>query len=401
MADRWTPPPAVGRPARAEPDQEQRPLFGAHVVLVSHGFQPNYERGFANGLAANGAAVTLVCSDRTDVASLLPRIEALNLRGSQDPTRPSWRKAINLLAYHARLLWLTLRRRRAVVVHVFGLLLPLVWCGLLQGLWFRAFAKRYVLTIHNILPHDRHTWASRVLHGLAYRLPHALVVHTPSMRRQLMDDFKLAPERIVVMEHGIEPLDRSEVHLPEVRAEGVLRLLFFGAALRYKGLDILLEALAAEVPEFRLDIAGPCVDAGLARDLEASIAAHPRRAAITWTRGFIPEADVPALFLRADVLILPYRHIDQSGVLFQALRYGLPVIAADVGSFRHYVGTEVGEVFEPGSSVALAAALQRFCSRRKQLSRPGIQARAREFEWPRVTQVLATTYAAGACPADG
>lgn len=377
------------------------PLREVAVVVVSHGFQPNYERGFANGLAANGAAVTLVCSDRTDVASLSPQIEALNLRGSQEPSRPGWRKASNLLAYHARLLWLTLRRRRTIVVHVIGLLLPLVWCGLLQGLWFRAFAGRYVLTVHNILPHDRHTWASRHLHGLAYRLPHALVVHTRLMQQQLIDEFKLASERIFVMEHGIEPFDGSAVDLPDVPATGPLQLLFFGAALRYKGLDILLEALAAEVPEFRLVIAGPCVDAELARDLDARIAEHPRRSAITWTKGFIPEAEVPALFLLADVLILPYRHIDQSGVLFQAFRYGLPVIAADVGSFRHYVSAEVGEIFEPGSPAALAAALRRFCSRRSRFSRTGIQARVHEFEWPRVTQVLATTYAADVRPADG
>lgn len=387
-----TPPCADDRPLSATPSQAHRPLLGTCVVLVSHGFQPNYERGFANGLAANGAAATLVCSDRTDVSSLLPEIEALNLRGSQDPSRPWWRKAVNLVAYHARLLWLTLRRRRSIVVHVIGLLVPLVWCGLLQGLWFRAFARRYVLTIHNVLPHDRHTWVNLQLHGLAYRLPHSLVVHTWTMRQQLIDEFNLAPERIFVMEHGIEPLGSSAGDLPAVSTAGPLRLLFFGAALRYKGLDILLEALAGEVPEFRLKIAGPCVDAELADQLADSIAVHPRRGAITWVRGFVPEPEVPALFQNSDILILPYRHIDQSGVLFQSFRYGLPVIAADVGSFRRYVGPDVGEIFEPGSSAALGAALRRFSSRRAQFSRTRIRTMACEFEWPRVTEVLSTVY---------
>ena len=86
-------------------------LAGAHVIVVSHGFQPNYERGFVNGLASNGVEVTLVSSDRTETPGLLQGVTALNLRGSQDASRPALAKAMNLLRYHLRLMWLTLTHR--------------------------------------------------------------------------------------------------------------------------------------------------------------------------------------------------------------------------------------------------------------------------------------------------
>jgi glycosyltransferase involved in cell wall biosynthesis len=381
-----------GRPTDAETAADAA-LAGARVLLISHGFQPNYERGFANGLAANGAQVVLIASDRSEFAALAPAVATLNLRGSQDSRRPALHKALNLLRYHLRLLVVVLRRR-GHVAHVTGLLVPLLWCGLVEGLWLRAVARRYVLTIHNLVPHGSDGRISRALHALAYRLPDALVVHTAAMKQQLVERFGLPARRIHVMQHGIEPFGPGETAaLPAPRTDGPLQLLFFGALLPYKGLDLLLQALAGDVPDFELHIAGPCVDAELDRHFDRLIASHPARCSIVRTRGFIAEADVPALFMRADALVLPYRHIDQSGVLFQALRYGLPVIASDVGSLRDYVDPQIGEICAPGDAAALAAALRRFAARRGTLSRQHIRDHGRRFEWPLVTRALAAAYA--------
>ena len=60
------------------------------VLLVSNGFQPNYEKAFANGLAANGVDVVLVSSDRTLIAELAQSVEAVNLPGSQSPHHITW-----------------------------------------------------------------------------------------------------------------------------------------------------------------------------------------------------------------------------------------------------------------------------------------------------------------------
>jgi glycosyltransferase involved in cell wall biosynthesis len=364
---------------------------GRGVVVVSHGFGSNYERGFCNALAENGVAVTLVSSDRTDYASLLPAVIAVNLRGSQEETRCRILKVANIVLYHLRLLAFTLRKSNAVV-HVIGLTQPPLLCGVIEGLWFRLFAKQYVLTIHDLLPHDRHTFRMRIMHWLTYQLPDRLVVHTRRMANELEQQFHVSPDRIVIMEHGIEPLATMPVFPAPSSSDNLLRLIFFGFILPYKGVDLLLDAIAGlKCPVF-LTIAGRCNDTSLTQELKTRIAASPYAESITWRNEFIPEHEIEPLFINADALVLPYRHIDQSGVLFQALRFGLPVIATCVGEFEHYISHDVGEICAPENTDDLCAALKRYAARKNRMSRQKIVEIGRSYEWPKTVRSLAVAY---------
>ena len=69
------------------------------VVLLSHGFQPEYEAGFTNGLARNGVRVILIGSDTTLRHRIEPSVEIINLRRSQDPNRAGWKKMLNITRY--------------------------------------------------------------------------------------------------------------------------------------------------------------------------------------------------------------------------------------------------------------------------------------------------------------
>ena len=63
----------------------------------------------------------------------------------------------------------------------------------------------------------------------------------------------------------------------------------------------------------------------------------------------------------ADVLVLPYKEIFQSGVLFLAYSFGLPVVATDVGSFREeIVEGKTGFLCQPGDPEALAKAIETY-----------------------------------------
>lgn len=365
------------------------PLSPTPVVCVSHGFQTNYERGFCNGLAACGVAVTLISSDRSDAAGLAPGVRALNLRGSQEEDRPRVAKALNLLRYHARLMLHAMVNRQSTL-HVMGLLAPLVWCGLVQGLWFRLLCHRYVLTVHDVLPHEQHTAYSRRVCAWAYRLPQRVVVHTARMKQRLVDEFGLAPQRVVVMEHGIEPARATALTDPP--PGGVPVLLVFGIVVPRKGIDLLLDALRDIPFPFRLVIAGHGPDEAYRQRLQAQLAAHPQRAQVEWHDGFVPEAQMEQLFRDAALLVLPYRYIDQSGVLFQALRFGTPVLATRVGQFEHYVTPEVGELAEPGAAAPLREALLRWHARCNGLSRARIREIGRAYEWPATVQALRAAY---------
>src|SRR5215208_4761751 len=74
---------------------------------------------------------------------------------------------------------------------------------------------------------------------------------------------------------------------------------------------------------------------------------------------FVPEAQVPAWFRRADLVVLPYREIDQSGVLFTALAFGKPLLLSSVGGFPEIAETGAAELFAAGDRAALHIALQR------------------------------------------
>jgi D-inositol-3-phosphate glycosyltransferase len=70
--------------------------------------------------------------------------------------------------------------------------------------------------------------------------------------------------------------------------------------------------------------------------------------AIILRDGFIPDSEIEVYCKAADAMVLPYRHIYQSGVLFMAQSFGLPVLASDVGSFREeIIEGRTGFIFSP------------------------------------------------------
>ena len=73
---------------------------------------------------------------------------------------------------------------------------------------------------------------------------------------------------------------------------------------------------------------------------------------------FVPDAEMPAYFRRADVVALPYREIEQSGVLYTALAFGTPLLLSAVGGFPEIARARRGAAGRAGQRrVAARAAL--------------------------------------------
>ena len=371
--------------------------MAARVIVVSHGFQQHYERGFVNGLAMQGLQVCLIGSDDTDPAGLLSGVELVNLRGSQDPGRSRRAKAANLARYHMRLLAYVAHDRDAIV-HVIGLFRFAFLMGIVENLILSRLARKLIVTVHDLLPHGRHTRWNRIVYRGIWRIPERLVVHTERMRTDLIERFGVEPGRIVVMQHGINDRIVSRTPSPDRigraprKPAAPLQLLFFGAAAQYKGLDLLLEAFDGLDERFGLVIAGRCVDRMYAARVAALVASNRNRERITWKDEFVPENEVEGYFQGADVLVLPYRSIDQSGVLFQALGHGLPILATDVGEFAHYVSPSVGSLVRPNDVGALREGIVRFADQLPVFERASIAERARRFLWSETVKPLLGVY---------
>lgn len=116
-------------------------------------------------------------------------------------------------------------------------------------------------------------------------------------------------------------------------------ILFFGNIDHYKGLDILIKSLDYLpdhfLSDFRLLIAGNSKDEHYTEKIisDISYSAHSQR--ITYRICYIPDEDVEQYFAAADCIVLPYRKIYQSGVIFMAYTFGLPIIVTDIGNFKN------------------------------------------------------------------
>ncbi len=266
------------------------------------------------------------------------------------------------LAHLSGLMALMLRvwRRKPDVVHFQWIVVPPL------DVLAMALIRRWrplVLTVHDTVPYNgqKMSWLQRIGHDAPMRCAHRLIVHTRSGRQALIDR-GVPAEKISVIAHG--PLSLA-VQIPDpARAspgDGRWTFLLFGEIKPYKGLDLLVEAVARLPGPVRLQtlvvVAGrPRMDIEplLARIVELGVQAQfdvrPHRQS---------EEEMAFLFAQADAFVFPYRQIDASGVYFLVKSLGKWLIASKVGIFAEDIQPSVEGVLIPSEDVnALAGAMQ-------------------------------------------
>lgn len=370
-------------------------------VIVPHGFETNFTAGFTGGLAACGVEFVVISCDADDRLLAARGICTANLRGSVDEDRPAPEKARNLLRYYFRLLGFLASHRRCTL-HFTGIFRNelLLIEGIILPAMFRLFSKRYLYTAHNVLPHGRQKSAlHRLVYRWVYRLPQTIIVHTALAGEQLVERFGVPRERILVSSIGVND---------EVPATGLGRaaarermglppdakvLLFFGKIGAYKGLDLLIDAHACLArPDVRLLVAGSFTDDDYRSRIHAQIAAlqHPDR--LRLHERHVPNEEVEVFFEAADALVLPYREISQSGLIFLALRFGVPVIATDVGSMKASLEPDLGLVAPTNDVSGIVVAIERFLRAPDRFDRKRIRDEGRRYSWESVCRALRPLY---------
>jgi glycosyltransferase involved in cell wall biosynthesis len=243
-------------------------------------------------------------------------------------------------------------------------------------------ARPRVLTMHNVIRRGA------VDVRLANRMD-AVVVHTRHGAELLGGG-----DHVHVIPHGaFEHLthQRTERPLPEELAavEGPV-VLCFGVIRPYKGADVLVEAFR-QVEGAELWVVG--------RPLEVSTE-HLRRLAppgrVRFVERYVSDAELPAYFRRADLLVLPHLNVDVSGVLFAGLAFGKAMILSGVGGFRELVEEHgAGVLVPPGDRDALGAQIGRLLAdprERRRLEDRAAAAAAGPFSWDRIAEQTATLY---------
>jgi glycosyltransferase involved in cell wall biosynthesis len=342
-------------------------------------FTPPYDRALAAALARQGAEVELLTSrflhgpvpeaDGFRVSEAFYRRSAG--RGLEAPARRAFKLAEHL-GDMRRLGGLL----DADVVHYQWLTVPAIDPLLLPG------RRPRVITAHYILPPS----PSRLQLATARRAfgaMDAVVAHSEHGAGRLRDEVGLDPARVRVIHHGaFDYLTRlpQESPLPaELEGAKGPVVLFFGLLRPYKGLDQLLDAFR-EVEAAELWIVGnPRMDLG---PLHA--AASRCRGTVRIVPRFVDEAEIPALFRRADVVVLPYLDAEHSGVLYTALAFGRPIVLTDVGGFREVAEQGAARLVPPGDRDALAATIAELVGSepaRAELAEAALRAAAGPYSW--------------------
>ncbi len=234
-----------------------------------------------------------------------------------------------------------------------------------------------VLTAHDVLPREPRPGQLAAQRRLYERVD-AVVVHSEHGRARLTGELGVDAAKVHVIAHGaFEHLTRVPGERPLPASLGATPaarpvVLFFGLMRPYKGLDVLLEAWRAMADAGDTDAELWVV--GLPRmDLTALRAKAP--SSVRWHQHFVGDHELAAFFRRADLVVLPYREIDQSGVLATALAFGAPLLLSAVGGFPEIAATGAAALVPPGDPAALAAELERLLGDR--VAREALTAAAR------------------------
>ncbi|MFN0126420.1 MAG: glycosyltransferase family 4 protein [Verrucomicrobiales bacterium] len=345
------------------------------AALLTGGGDKPYALGMAAALTAAGVGVDFIGSDDLDVPEVRgnARVKFLNLRGDQNPRVGAVEKLRRVLVYYGRLLWYAATARPRTFHLLWNNKFQVIDRTLVM-LYYRLLGKRVVMTVHNVNAGERDgndSWVNRATLRSQYALCDHLFVHTERMKRELVEGFGVPPEKASIIPFGINTtVPNTALTSDEARRRLGLSpqhkvMLFFGNIAPYKGLEYLVSAfqrLASEDPEYRLVVVGrPKECDAYWQPIEELLAAAPLRDRVVRRIEYVPDEETEVYFKAADILVLPYTHVFQSGVLFLSYGFGVPVAATDVGSLKdEIVEGETGVVCRPCDSVDLTRALREF-----------------------------------------
>ena len=249
-----------------------------------------------------------------------------------------------------------------------------------------------VFTMHWRLP-EAGSRIGRTLSRLLAEMD-AVIVHSEHGARRLAEDFEVSPERLEVIPHGaFDYLTRQadEVELPrDLReVEGPV-ILAFGLIRPYKGTDVLLEAFN-RIDGAELWVVGmPRMPMEPLRELAARAPGKVR-----FVDRFVTDPEIPAFMRRAEVVALPYRNIEQSGVLYTALAFGRPLVLSDVGGFPEIAELGAAKLAPVGDPEVLARVVQELLddsSERERLAAGALAAAHGPYSWDEIGRKTVALY---------
>src|SRR3954468_619112 len=320
-------------------------------VVDPSAYAPHYDHGLCRALARAGADVRLVTSDFRYAP--VPEADGYELdrvfyRRGANVRRRRLRRAAKLAQHPVDMARYRRLSRAADVLHFQWFAVEPLDVAL------RPRSRPTVMTAHLVMP-LRCSRLQAAARRRLYESVDAIVVHTRQARARLTGELGIDPAKVELIRHGViehvTAIDGA-VPLPDDLAavEGPV-VLCFGILRHDHAVDVLLEAWKG-VTGAELWVVGPPqipMD-DLVRDAPPNVRFVPR---------FITDPEMAAFFERADLVAMPYREMESSGVLATALAFGRPIVGTPVGTLADLGALGAAELVPLEDRDALRAALVR------------------------------------------
>lgn len=367
----------------------------AEIIMVDLTCRtPPYDRCLCEALESEGMSVDLWaagCHGDSLYRSELDVSRPLDLMAHLSGT-PWLTKRLKALEYFVNLLLLYIRLwlRPIPVIHFQWL--PFLDVGSLELPVVKLIQKqgtKVVYTVHDLLPLDGSGGEEeRRRYSAVYRQVDALICHTKTSKKKLVDEFGVDSSKIWHIPHGplspAQNIEDGDCETPTPRAEAVTgvnedvpTVVLFGVLRPYKGYDFLLRTWAQieNQVDARLVIVGSASEQ-VQEEIEGLIQEEEIAGSVSRTYRYVSDAELRAVISAASILVYPYRNITQSGALFTGMEAGKAIVATNVGGLGETIrNRETGRLVEFGNHDQLATVLAELLADPERCRRLGKAAR--------------------------
>jgi len=324
-----------------------------------------YDYSLCETLSRLGVDVQLHTSDNWLLSAYPHGFELLKSYRNCSGRQSKVRKGLNYVWSSMNIFWQVLRSHRNIV-HFQIVELPVV--DLAVMLCFRMVGKKIVFTPHDT-DHNKDFFLNAIILKLMYRLSNRIIVHKAVNADALESGYGISRKKILVTRHGgykyfLDPnlgkrQSRRHLELPD----DVRIVLFFGTIKRGKGIEVLLPAvrsLSDRIPNIYLLIAGKPVGAMTEEKLMSDISLNGLDQTAHLRCEFIDDTQVEYYYKAADIVVLPYTHLSESGVVKYAQSCGCVVVCSDKKEFQDTVQDGVtGAFFRTGDPDDMARVMEK------------------------------------------
>lgn len=253
---------------------------------------------------------------------------------------------------------------------------------------------RRVSILHNLIPHE-HRPGDKLFSRYFVGSNDAFITLSRSVLEDLnvFDPKGLKPRTFSphpLYDHYGATLGRKEaLDLIGLR-ENQRYVLFFGFIREYKGLDLLLDAMADERMEklgVKLIVAGEFY--GDPKPYQEQISRHDIGDRVVLHTEFIPDHEVNRYFCAADLVVQPYKNATQSGVSQIAYHFEKPMVVTNVGGLPEIVPDgKAGFVVKPDSQEIADAIVRYFEEDWQQRLTEGVREEKKKYAWDKMTAAI-------------